>query len=298
MQSSAMVALRTMTMIVCLVAVPLAAVLGTTLPKAVQSAFGRHEARQTAQVDKDAVSATAHGHDLVTSAPDSIATLPAPSETMETQDDAGAPTLPHARITGVRPLDESPTAPEMVANERPIETAPLWNPAPRTASTPRARPTTTHFVPSELRQHGRSPLRSANADTQAPAYDVRARGDRRGESLQRTVYSQPDEAVAKSAVPVEGEPGVIGQRMTPVERVANRGALADGERRLRELGAATYRLEAWGSDGSFYRCSCSVPLAPRSRAARHFESIEAAPSQAIDAVVKQVETWRAKKAAH
>jgi hypothetical protein len=300
MQSSAMVALRTMTMIVCLVAVPLAAVLGTTLPKVVKSAFGHGEARQTGQVDENVISATVNGRERAAAAKDPIPSVPMPPNTKETQDDANEPTLPRVRITGVRPLDESPMASEPVPNEPPLETAPLWNPSPRTASTPRGRQTTTHFVPSSLPLRVRRPRRHADANAELLSHDVRLRGERRGETLQKTVYSQPDEADANIMTPEQsgGGPDLTGQRMAPVERVANRGALADGEQRLRELGATYYRLEAWGNDGSFYRCSCSVPLAERSRATRHFESIEAAPSQAIGAVVKQVETWRAKRAAH
>lgn len=299
MQSSAMVALRTMTMIVCLVAVPLAAVLGTTLPKVVKSALWHGEARQQAH-DEDVVAV--HERRPILAAGSELAgtelagTMPS-SEMADPQSEDHESALPRVRITGVRALDEAPlTASEGVAEQPPIETAPLWNPSPRTASAPRGRQMTTHFIPSPLpRQDSRLPSRP-HVDAEPPSYDVRMRGDGRGESLQKTVYSQPDEATnPKTDDESDGGQTLAAERMVAVQRVANTGALADGEQRLREMGATYYRLEAWGSDGSFYRCSCSVPLSPRSRATRHFESIEAAPSQAIDAVMKQVETWRAKR---
>ncbi|MGH7138891.1 MAG: hypothetical protein ACREHD_24360 [Pirellulales bacterium] len=292
MQSSAVVALRTMTMIVCLVAVPLVAVLGTTLPKVVKSAFGHREAQQKSH-DEDAA-AIPDRRDLTSAATELVADEPMPSRTADAKNADHESAVPRVRITGVRALDEAPlTASEDLAEQPPIETAPLWNPSPRTASAPRGRPMTTHFVPSPLPPQASQPRRRGDVDAGPPYYDVRVRG----ESLQKTVYSQPDETATHPTTDDENDVGqaLAGERMAPVQRVANTGALADGEQRLRGLGATYYRLEAWGSDGSFYRCSCSVPLTPRSRATRHFESIGAAPSQAIDAVIKQVETWRAKR---
>jgi hypothetical protein len=292
MQSSAIVALRTMTMIVCLVAVPLAAVLGTTLPKVVKAAFWQRDARP--RTHDEVVGAVHDRRDLVTAGTELVADERIPSGIAEPKDADYESALPRVRITGVRALDEAPlAASEGAAEEPPIETAPLWNPTPRTASAPRGRQMTTHFVPSPLQQDSRRRGRG-NADDELPSYDGRVRG----ESLQKTVYSQPDEVATDPKTGEERDAGqaLAGERLSPVQRVANSGALADGEQRLRELGATYYRLEAWGSDGSFYRCSCSVPLNPRSRATRHFESIEAAPSQAIDALIKQVEIWRTKRA--
>ena len=271
MQSSAMVALRTMIMITCLVAVPLAAVVGTALPKVVKSAI---DGRDSSFFSRDGVTSdeprppVAHS---VLAADDSIATaVPTPSG----HDLAAAsePRQPTAHITGVRPIDDEPA-------EAVVQTAPLWNRSPRTASSPRNRDTTAHFAPSP-RLHGR-------------AAAARRRAEPRADGLQKTVYSPPDED--DSAVPSPGTDG-DDDRMVPIERPAGQNSFAESERRLRDLGAIYYRLETWGADAEFYRCSCSVALSPRSRATRHFEAIDAAPSQAIDAVIKQVDAWRANKA--
>ena len=273
MQSSAMVALRTMIMITCLVAVPLAAVMGTALPKVVKSAL---DGRDSSFFSRDGVTSDEPRPPVtqsVLAADDSTETaVPAPSgHELAAADEPRPPT---AHIIGVRPIDDEPA--QAATKEVVVQTAPLWNRSPRTASSPRNRDTTAHFAPSP-RLHGR---------TAAP----RRRGEPRSEGLQKTVYSPPDEDESEAQ-----SPGADGDddRMVPVERPAGENSFAESERRLRELGAIYYRLESWGADAEFYRCSCSVALSPRSRATRHFEAIDAAPSQAIDAVIKQVDAWRA-----
>ena len=268
MQSSAMVALRTMIMITCLVAVPLAAVVGTALPKVVKSALDR---RDSSFFSRDGVASD----DRPAAVPHSDATdpvTPPPSEP-ELTDARAAPRLPSAHITGVRTIDDdAPAAPV-------VETAPLWNPSRRTASSPRNRDMTAHFAPSPL--HGSEAA-------------VRRRGEPRTNALKKTVYFEPDEdgptQLSAPDAPDKEE------SLVPVERPAGDNPFADSERRLRELGAIYYRLETWGDEGRFYRCSCNVALSPRGRATRHFEAIDAAPSQAIGAVIKQVDAWRASKA--
>jgi hypothetical protein len=300
MQSSAMVALRTMIMIVCLVAVPLAAVLGTALPKVVKSAFGYHEPRQAAVGPENEPAPRAAARALATDDVERRVAEATPNE-------LGPPAaetlnLPRARITGVRTVDDEPSAaPIAVASEPMVETAPLWNPSPRTASTPRDRPTTTHLAPPPLRQEARKGQKNSNGGRREISYDARPRAERRDDALQKTVYSPPaaqeEETLGRDVAGIDkGAPTDDG--LVAVERVANAGPLADGEGRLRQLGAIYFKLEMWGNDGTFYRCSCSVPLSPRGRAVRHFESIETVPSQALDAVIKQVEAWRARRAAH
>jgi hypothetical protein len=273
MQSSAMVALRTMIMLTCLVAVPLVAVLGTALPKVVQSAFdGQESSLLSGGKAASEAAPTANelkAADSQAAAPSSIGAGPTDAEP------AGGtelPRLPIAHITGVRAMEAEPAAlVQQEPAEPEIETAPLWDAPTRTASSPRDRNMTAHFAPSQA-PHGLDAAR-------------RTRSEPRTEALQKTAYSQPDE-----------EPASAGDaRLVPVERPATDNALAESERRLRQLGATYYRLETWGDDAQFYRCSCNIALAPRGRATRHFEAIEAAPSQAIDAVVEQIGSWRARR---
>ncbi|HVX13476.1 MAG TPA: hypothetical protein VHC22_19990 [Pirellulales bacterium] len=293
MQSSPMVALRTMIMIVCLVAVPLAAVFGTALSAAVKSACGIRDTNQSWSppvVVEEEPPARAGTHALAADNAAPAAEAPKP-ETIG----PALPILPRARITGVRAVADAapPGVPE--AAEPVIETAPLWNPAPRTASTSHERQTTTHFVPSSPPQHRPHPLAFAARQPATRGDDsdimvLRRRPDRRGEALQKTAYSPPDDADLSAQADDQLEPV---DRTAPVDSLAD-NPLAESERRLRDMGATYCRLEAWGADGKFYRCSCNIPMSPRGRATRHFEAIESAPSQAIDAVIRQVEAWRSR----
>lgn len=294
MQSSAVVALRTMTMIVCLIAVPLAAVLGTTLPKVVKSAFGQHETKQKEETAQSASAARPDNRD------------PAPVDTMlhemaplvaaddELPAAAGASALPRVHITGVQLAEEVPTeAAENAAEPPPIETAPLWNPSPRSARTVRGGETTTRFVPATAPNGGEFP-QPPPASSDQPSYGAQQRPGRRDDSLRKTAYSLPDED-GRPLDASDGEAPPVDDRLTPVERVSNDGALADGQRRLRALGVKYYRLEPWGGEGALYRCSCNVPFSPSGRATRHFDAIEPSPSLALEAVTRQVEAWQASR---
>ncbi len=291
MQSSAMVALRTMTMIVCLVAVPLAAVLGTTLPKVVKSAFGHRETQQPGKVTEPISAAHADDRGLPAAEAEAHEMAPLVAEG-ESPHATQAAALPEAHITGVRLADDAPPAAlESVADQPPIETAPLWNPSPRTASTARGGETSTHFVPASPLEGDDWQRRQPGAGDPQPSYGAR-QPSRRDDSLRKTVYSPPDE----DDPPLNQSDNPPGnQRLLPVERVSNDGALADGQRRLNALGVKYYRLEPWGGEGAFYRCKCNVPFSPSGRATRHFDAIESAPSLALEAVIKQVEAWRAKR---
>ncbi|MBI3467016.1 MAG: hypothetical protein HY000_28715 [Planctomycetes bacterium] len=65
------------------------------------------------------------------------------------------------------------------------------------------------------------------------------------------------------------------------------------ERRLRELGATYYLLEAWGSDGGLFRFHCKMAIAGNDQLNRHFEATDPDPLRAMERVLTQVEAWRA-----
>lgn len=66
----------------------------------------------------------------------------------------------------------------------------------------------------------------------------------------------------------------------------------DAQARLEALGAVSWRLESWGSQG-LYRFSCAVSLAGQSRSTRYFEAVAARPELAIEQVVSEIEAFRA-----
>ncbi|HEV3341489.1 MAG TPA: hypothetical protein VG125_14065 [Pirellulales bacterium] len=272
MQSSAMVALRTVIMITCLVAVPLAAVFGTALPKMVKSAFDGRGRRslwnRPADDDEPAPPSVLAVDDL------SPPRFVSPATSAEPAVAENTTRLPTARITGVRPIDDVAAGQPRPAA---VETAPLWSPPPRTARAQQTRDMTAHFAPSP---------RPHRTD------DLRSRHEPRLGTLQKTVYSQPHQEPGEST---SGDAAEEPRALVAIERPAADNVLADGERRLRELGATYYRLETWGGEGQFYRCSCNIALATGSRVTRHFEATEAAPSRAIEAVVQQVSAWRTRR---
>lgn len=296
MQSSAVIALRTMTMIVCLVAVPLAAVLGTSWPKVVKSAFGHGETRQTEPEPATEHVAAAHPEegDLPAAQPPPHEMAPLVAADGASPDSLDQAALPRVRITGVRPVDEVASETLQNAAAPPLETAPLWNPSPRTANTSRGGATTTRFVPADPPQDIDRP--QPKPAEPLPSFGVRQRPNRRNDSLRKTVYSLPDEEDLPLDDANQSDAPSDEERLAPVERVSNDGVLAAGEQRLRAMGVKYYRLEPWGGDGAMFRCSCNVPFSPSGRATRHFDAMESSPSRALEAVIQQVEAWRAGRA--
>ena len=63
--------------------------------------------------------------------------------------------------------------------------------------------------------------------------------------------------------------------------------------RLRELGAAYYLLEAWGSEGQRFRFHCKMAIGGNPGYTRHFEATDPDPLQAMGRVLSEVEAWRA-----
>jgi hypothetical protein len=63
--------------------------------------------------------------------------------------------------------------------------------------------------------------------------------------------------------------------------------------RLRELGAVYYLLETWGSEGQRFRFHCKMAIGGNPGYTRRFEATDAEPMQAIARVLSEVETWRA-----
>lgn len=266
MQSSAMVALRTMVMVTCLVAVPLAAVVGTALPKVLKSALQG----QTASLSSEAGAPGAARDDdpqppvvqgpLLAGGTDETTSATAP-DAGPLAGPAAVDSVLVARITGVRPAVAGPVA--TISDVRPAtgiaQTAPLWSAPPRTARSSVGRHTSAH-------SHAPRPLL-------------------------KTDYSPPPVQPAPAPADV-GSDAPLASLTRPA---GPNDSFARSERRLRELGATHYRLETWGAEGEFYRCTCNIPVRPRSPAARHFESIEPAPSEAIETVIRQVERWRAER---
>ena len=85
-------------------------------------------------------------------------------------------------------------------------------------------------------------------------------------------------------------------QMTSVEPSASTAADADRlpalMNRLKELGGIEPQLVTWGSSGQLYRFCCQATLDDTPSFKRHFESVAAEPSVAVEEVVAKVEAWR------
>lgn len=290
-----MVALRTTIMMVCLVAVPLAAVVGTALPRFLASLLdgrGKATAAPALAVPDHRIAAADNEPDPPAAADESEIHLPSGAA------DGRHPT---AHITAVRPVPDAPRtargepqAPETrspmaaVRGVRPAaapnaeETAPFWG--ARRGATDSSRPRYT------TAQHDSRNAGHPAEPSTAPAVGQRPERVKQGlhqANLLKTGYS-----VGMSAKLQDADRPLV--KVAPPTRERDKGPppndpFATSEQRLRELGATYYRLEPWGGHGEFYRCACDVRLGPRSRAARHFEAIEPTASQAVAAVIEQVE---------
>ncbi|MFO0819560.1 MAG: hypothetical protein U1A77_16550 [Pirellulales bacterium] len=85
-------------------------------------------------------------------------------------------------------------------------------------------------------------------------------------------------------------PSVV-ERLPPVDIPVDGDEFADYQKRLQDLGASYFCLEDTGLGGARYRFRCEFPLPGNSSYARPFESEDADPLVAIQAVVKEAESW-------
>ncbi|HEV7224528.1 MAG TPA: hypothetical protein VGN42_17600 [Pirellulales bacterium] len=307
-QSSSMVALRTLVMIVFLVAVPLIAVLGTGLPGSLRTAMQGRAAGPVSEHPAPRTGGSLTAPPELAGAPpandgpanhagrakgieseasptevENPARAPHPAGGGEGSPSVQAATVerfpersPRASITAVRTEPSAPraritevrTLPDAASASAPLATAPFWAPAPRTASTPRGRDTTAHFESSDSGLSG--PMRKPE---------------------RKVADESPWQATAYSRPATRGGPGAAAPVPSGPEHAAPTDAFARGERRLKELGASHYRLETWGERGELFRCAANVRLPNSRRGMRHFEATAPAPSQAVEQLLAKVEAW-------
>lgn len=268
MQSSGLTALRSGVMLVCLIALPLAAVVGTSLPKALNRVLRGQMPAEAAEepAETDPRPRIGAAESLLAddrSEEDSIVKTPKPAPAAEgyANQSVAAAGVPRARITGVRPVGAVPKATITAVRAAPASPSPLWAPAERSARSPRPRNSTAHNVAS------------INATKKSTASQP---------PLRRTIYTAPIDEANSSA------------RVSAPDRLAHASFLAgQGERRLEELGAVGVRVEPWGTGRGVYRCDCQVPIPGHNHAWRHFQATARGRDAAVACVAAQVEAWQA-----
>ena len=98
-------------------------------------------------------------------------------------------------------------------------------------------------------------------------------------------------AAVQEPVKLSGEPGAGPESKIP--KISNAGSrFTPISRRLQELGADYLRLETLDAQGGQYRFQCRVSLAGNSAYSRPFEASAADPVEAMERVLKEVESWR------
>ncbi len=173
MSSSSSVTLRALVMLVCLIAVPLLAVSGTSLPRMVKDAIRGPAAVHPPRASQPAAAEPPRGSD----APPFVPAVRLPQRETAQSRDAGPPL-----VAVDQPRTLSPAT-----NKTPTGTAPLWGPA-----APRADTAQTQAMGPGAGSHS-----STNHD--GPVGDVAAR-DRATHSANGPRYSQSGASADQSAM--------------------------------------------------------------------------------------------------
>jgi len=253
MQSSSTLTLRALVMLVCLIAVPLLAVTGTSLPKLVTEAIKGRKPLRSPTAPEHVAQVDAHRGG---EAPPFSPTVQLPERGVAAADRRVPPPVAAPRTAAAKRTQETPPATPGAG----ISSAPLWGPGvPPTATTPaRSQPTNFESTadraptgPGAASHHGGPP-----AGTAPPRY-------------------------AQS-----------GTTMGPSAQADNPERFTQIQRRLRDLGATYYLLETWGDNGEQFRFHCKMPVAGNPNYTRPFEATHRDPLAAMQKVLEQVEAWR------
>jgi len=255
MQSSATVACRAGVMLVCLIAIPLAALFGTKLPDLTKGLLEKEW--DLSLLDREWDLSGLWCRDTPTEAPPfgpSVSTAPW-SDRPGSGNLGGIPSHWQAAL----PAEARPSPTVRAIYESPIdETSPHGSHAPSEgviSAALAADPGSPKLVPVAM------PGQAAGSASRA-GYFSSVAGPQEGGATPESLQTSSE------AVRVQ--------------------------RRLRELGAAYYALETWGTQGRLFRFHARMSVAGGTGGLRHFEAVDADPERAMTDVLGQVETWQAR----
>jgi hypothetical protein len=99
---------------------------------------------------------------------------------------------------------------------------------------------------------------------------------------------------AAQVVPAAASPpaGFPGAQLAEAPAAASSDPLEPLLAQLRQLGAAEYALESWGSSGQFFRFRCALTLGDSDDHTRHFEAISPDPRSSVEQVLEEASRWR------
>lgn len=254
---SLVMTVRTMVMLSCMIALPLAAVFWPTISDQLRVWLAqahsrpRHSARDEAPLAPPVQTAVAT-ESVAPAGPPSIDPPPAFDATLPAQFSGEPP--------GSVPV-EAPSAQPAVGPRQPVRNMSEWSKQSRQDGPPAARGATVGNNPALAGPL--VPMSATSADL------ANSRVQQVGGTA---VEPAPPSDVGSSALP----------RADHAELHAALG-------RLRELGANYYRLE---TDGRQYHFSCDVAVSPDSSREKRFTGSGIEPRQAVGQVLAEVEAWR------
>jgi hypothetical protein len=264
MQSSTVMALRTLVMLASLLAVPLAAVFGTGSWSRVEELIDQWRIKLAAQLDPNRVATSS----------DSALTPIAPL--------AGPPIAPLTAAEASQPAAVAPPAAALSevtlpATATAAEVPPIAPPSQAAAEPPAASegPAAVNSSPLPPKPpFWPEPTPTATTDAGSP--DPAASPTRIDPQVQPAVYVA--EAEPASPVPPPDSPDRMGWI----------------QHRLQTLGAAFYRLETAGSAGEMFRFHCKMTSRTNPNYVRYFEATSSEPLRAMQHVLDQVDAWMTK----
>jgi len=262
-QSSVVVMFRALVMLVCLIAIPLAALFGSSLPMVVEAVRqgrcptlaelrGTSVPRQSSLSDAPPFTPTPPGAQSLPGVPSLVGPQPPP----------GSPPL-----LG----DHTPAANDSL--RQPVSGAPPVPWSNQGAEAPAVLPA-RYDAPLDRVGRPASVLPGAEPNL----IPVGPGGD--------------NPALTRSDTGPLSRPGDL-----PAEAASQ--ATANGsdsytviQDRLRQLGATYYLLESWGDPDRQYRFFCRMAIGGNAKSTRSFWSIDTDPFKAMRQVLQQVEAWR------
>ena len=257
-----MVLFRAIVMLACLVLVPMAAIFGSAFPSLIQSCLP--DSWQSVVKDtSSAANGDAPSFGAMSSHPAASA-APAPQWPATT---GGAAKPTNANATGAAPESSAAKFFETGA-------------APLRRSIPTAAPA------GNVELAGRSNVPAAFSSP-ADMSGVRVASNSRAMSGQDETFTKTGDFRNTTAPPAGAWPSAASAKPAdPPDRFTTI------EQQLRSYGATHYHLETWGQRGELYRFQCQMPATTHGGASPAFEAVDASALEAMQRVLKQVETLR------
>lgn len=264
--------LRGLVLLSCLVTVPSAAVLGTSLPRAVRSVLeSDFEIPAVLQAGADDAADASEFEPMPPGealSPTTGALAPAGWPVAESQSVPRPSTTLAAAITGESESGGGATAP-LTSGLGPNDRLPGCMIAGERGTTAASE------SPARLWEFGDS------VDPGGATGELTISGAAAAPSASPDLRPDPNGAAA-----------VVGDGRQPHLPPSSGETFSRVQQRLRNLGAVYYLLETWGDQHQLFRFYCRVAVRGNPAYTRHFEATDADPLRAMGEVVGQVERWR------